>query len=176
MPDPLDTLTVTVQSPDGNIEADVDRRFGVTLRFRRGAYHHYTESMLEHQLGQLSRLVWPAYMRKYRAALDEAGRVTNDWDPKQRAYRAAMMRIEVSAISDGGYVEVSCTGLERWMFRIRPGTLAQLAEDRLAAEIRSAVADAGAQYQDRAVLLKDEYFGYDLPPRVRETIERLAQL
>ncbi|HEY8474017.1 MAG TPA: hypothetical protein VIL37_15460 [Natronosporangium sp.] len=87
-----------------------------------------------------------------------------------------MLRIEVSAGSERGFVDFSCTGLERWTFRIRPGALAQLTEDRLAAEVQSAMAEAGAQYQDQVVLLKDEYFGYDLPPRVREPIERLSQL
>lgn len=175
MPDPLDTLTVTVRSPDGNIEADVDRRFHVTLRPRPGALREYTELTLEHQLGQLSRLAWVAYQREYRAAIEAAGRVVNDWNPKRRAYREAMMRISVSAASDAGYIQASCDGLERWTFQIQAGTLAQLTEDKVVAEIESAVANAGTQFEHETVLLKDEYFRLDVPPQLRAVLDQLWQ-
>lgn len=175
MPDPLDSLSVTVRSPDGNIEAEFDRRFRVTLRFRPGALRQYTEFTLEHQLGQASRLAWVAYQREYRAAIEAAGRVVNDWNPKRRAYREALMKISVSAESDGGYVRVSCDGLERWTFRIQAGTLAQLAEDRVVAEIESAVANAGTEFEHETVLLKDEYFRLDVPPQLRAVLDQLWQ-
>jgi DNA-binding protein YbaB len=173
MPDPLDTLSVTVRSPDSNIEAEFDRRFRVSLRFRPGALQQYSEFTLEHQLVQLSRLAWVAYQREYRAAIEASGRIVNDWDPKRRAYREALMQIETTGTSDGGYVEVTCAGLERWSVRIQPGAISQLPADRLAAEIQSAVANAGAQYEHRAVLLKDEYFRFDLPPHLRSEMDRL---
>jgi hypothetical protein len=173
MSNPLDTLTVTVRSPDANIEAEVDSRYRVKLRFRPGSLRQYSEFTLEHQLGQLSRLVAAAYLRAYRAASEAAGRIANDWDPKRRAYREALTQIEVSAVSDGGHLEVSSVGLERWTCRIQPGALAQLTEDRFAAEADSAVANAVTQYQHRVVLLKDEYFRFDLPPHIRAEMDRL---
>jgi DNA-binding protein YbaB len=173
MPDSLDDLTVTVRSPDSNIEAEFDRRFRLTLRFRPGALQRYSEFTLEHQLSQLSRLAWVEYQRKYRAAVEASGRIVNDWDPKRRAYRDALMQIEAAGVSDGGNVEVSCAGLERWTVRIKPGTLSELPVDRLAAEIQSAVANAGAQFEERAVLLKDDYFPLDLPPHIRAELNRI---
>jgi hypothetical protein len=173
MPDPLDTLTVTVRSPDSNIEAEVDSGYRVKLRFRPGALRDYVEFTLEHQLGQLARLAWVAYQREYRAAVEAAGRVVNDWDPKRRDYREALAQVEVSAVSDGGYVEVGSVGLERWTCRIQPGLLAQISEDRFAAEVESAVANLMTQHQHQVALLKDEYFQFDLPPHIRSEIDRL---
>lgn len=172
MTDPLDSLRVTVVSPDSQIEAEFDRRFRVRLRFRPGALQRYNEFTLEHQLGQLSRLAFVAYQRRYRAAVEESGRVVNDWDPKRRAYREALMQIEATGVSDGGYVEVSCSGVDRWSARLHPGVLAQLPPDRLIAEIESAVAHAGEEYQHRSVLLKDEYFPLDVPPHIRAEMDR----
>jgi hypothetical protein len=173
MPDPLDALTVTVRSPDSLIEAEVDSRYRVKLRFRRGSLRNYVEFTLEHQLSQLSRLAWVAYQREHRAAVEASGRIVNDWDPKRREYREALAQIEVTAISDGGYVEAGSVGLERWTCRIQPGALAQLSEDRFAAEAESAVANLITQYQHRVALLKDEYFQFDLPPHIRSEIDRL---
>jgi hypothetical protein len=175
MADSLDSMAITVRSPDSNIEAEVDIDYQVKLRFRAGSFHQYSEFTLEHQLGQLSRLAWAAYQRDYLAAVEASGRVINDWNPKRRAYREALATIEVNAVSAGGQVEVSSVGLERWTCRIEPGTLARLGEDGFVAEAESAVANLITQYVHRVVLLKDEHFRFDLPPDIRSEADRMRQ-
>lgn len=175
MPDPLDSLVLTVRSPDSNIEAEVDIDYHIELRFRAGSFHHYNEAMLEHQLSQLARLAWVGYQREYLAAVEASGRVINDWNPKRRAYREALANIEVSAASRGGHIEVHSVGLERWSCRIEPGTLARLGQERFVAEAESAVANLVTQYVHRVVLLKDEHFRFDLPPDIRSEADRMKQ-
>jgi hypothetical protein len=164
-------MVVTVTSPDSNIEAEIDSSYKVTLRFRPGSLRQYNEFTLEHQLGQLSRLAWAAYQRAYLTAVEASGQVISDADPKRRAYREALAQVEVSAVSDGGHIEASTVGLERWRCRIEPGTLSRLSEQRFAAEAESVVANLVTQFQHRVVLLKDEHFGYDLPPHIRSRRE-----
>jgi hypothetical protein len=175
MTDPLDSMAVSVRSPDSNIEAEVDLDYRVQLRFRAGSFLRYNEATLEHQLSQLSRLAWAAYQRDYLAAVEASGRVINDWNPKRRAYREALANIKVTAGSNGGQVEVSSVGLERWTCRIEPGTLARLGEVRFVAEAESAVANLITQYVHRVVLLKDEHFRFDLPPDIRSEADRMKQ-
>lgn len=175
MPDPFDSMVVTVRSPDSNIEAEVDIDYRVQLRFRAGSFELYNETMLEHQLSQLSRLAWAAYQREYLAAVQASGRVINDWDPKRRAYREALANIAVTATSSGAHVEVSSVGLERWTCRIEPGTLAQLGQERFVAEAESAVANLVTQYVHRVVLLKDEHFRFDLPPDIRSEADQFRK-
>lgn len=170
MPESFDTTTVTIASPDSNIEVELGGGDRLALGFRPGSYPRYDEATLEHQLAQLGRLAWPAYLREYRRGVERAGRLINDWDPKRRRYRHALREIMATGASSGGNVQVTSTGFEHWRFEIRPGTLAALTEDRFVTEVESAVASLIADYESKVVLLKDDYFGFDLPPAVREAI------
>ncbi|HEY8472444.1 MAG TPA: hypothetical protein VIL37_07380 [Natronosporangium sp.] len=168
----VDSPVITVASPDSNLAVELTRRGGFALRFRPGSYPQYDEATLAHQLAQLGRLARVAYLREYQREVERTGRVINDWDPNRRRYRQALRELAAAGASPSGNVQVTSTGLMEWWFEIQPGTLASFTEPQFVVEVEGAVANVIADHEARAVLLKDEFFGLDLPPSVREAIAR----
>jgi hypothetical protein len=174
MPTPLDATTITVVSPDGNITAEIGNDYRARLGFRAGSLVRYDEPTLERQLGQLARLAWVGYLREQRAIRERDGRVANTWDPKRRRYREALGRVEASGMSTGQWVQAWTTGLEQWTFAIASGAVRNLTEANLVGEVESAVASVIAEYKVQVVLLKDEFFGFDLPPAIRHQLDEIT--
>jgi hypothetical protein len=171
MPGSRDPLAFTVTSPDENLHAEIGSGYRVRLGFLPGTLRLYDEPTLEHQLAQLARLAWAEYLREQRALSDGSGYADDTSDPNRRRYREGLRRIEAAGTSAGEWVEAETVGLERWRFAIAAGATSRLDGDMLAAEIESAVASAVADYELRGVLLKDECFRFDLPPRIRRRFD-----
>lgn len=154
---PLDRVSATTRSPDGQITATLTARDQATLRFQPGAYRRYRESELSHQLSQLATHTWVDYQRSWFAALSEeigetvrsAGRSTS---PKVNGYRAALAEIRARGRSRDGWIEVESTGLVRWQVRVHEGACAELSEEEFIAEAGTALRDVldgyGAQQRD----------------------------
>lgn len=171
MPHPPATATLSIASPDGNLVTAVGGDAPIRLTIRQGAGYRYDEPALEHQLEQLARLARIGLLRTRRADREESSRAVNTADPRRRRYREALRLIEATGESAAGSVVVSTTGYEHWTFSIVRGTMRRLSEEELTAEVESAVAGAISGYERQAVLLKDECFGFDLPPAVRRRLD-----
>lgn len=143
MADRLDSLVITATSPDERFQAVYSEKDGLELRFRDGAYRHYTERGLERQLGQVANRLWTGYERGYYAALSDAlgepaERPRTFADAGQRRFTAERDETLIEGMSTGGYVYVCHTGCRNWCVVIRDGALAALDETGFSAEADSA--------------------------------------
>lgn len=161
--DRLDKMITEVSSPDQQMSATISERDRVELRMRPGAYQRYDERGLAHQLGRLASLAWVEYRRGYLRVVSEAtgqpaGDNQTEHDSRRREFQRA--RAEVSAVgaSPSGHIRVVSQGLVHWQVTIRDGALRQLDEERLLAEISTAVQALLTDYYLKMVRLKDEFF------------------
>ncbi|HZE40433.1 MAG TPA: hypothetical protein VE172_16650 [Stackebrandtia sp.] len=173
----LDVLRVEVTSPDNQIKAKISGEADdVALAMRPGAYKRYDEATLEHQLSRLCTLGWTGVRRGYFQALATVYSVTegeaekmekNPPDVRDRDYNKEISEIVAEGRSKGGVVRGRAKGMAFWKVQIRPGTLEKLDEEEFIAECLSALRDVQLDSKRQEILLKDKYFGLNVPMILR---------
>jgi hypothetical protein len=140
------SLRVRVESPDGNIEAELHDQVRVDLTFRPRRYPQYSGFSLETQLAGTGRLLVAARTRAYFAALSEAAgyrieREERPVGPRDVAFAEARDALVASGASPDDRIRIAVRGMRDWSVEIAPGALRRLDEAEFADRVRSAVAD-----------------------------------
>lgn len=159
----LDAMTVTAQSPDGNITAVLSHRDQVEFAFIEEMFDGYDAAGLSGQLSALLRLLEVGRLRGWRMVRAESGikpvdRSVAHWDPRRRRYQAAVAEIEAVGMSDSEAVTVSALGFRGFDVTIDPAGFHDLAEPEFVCELSDAVADFVADYREQIRELKAEHF------------------
>lgn len=164
----LDGITVTVTSPDGNIECDLTDGRNVVVGFAPGSYRRYQEAELARQLGRVLSSLWVAHRRAHLTVLNESSGCAvrgsgSRIDRSSREFTEARETVRAAGRSESGRIVMSSTGLTRWEVRIRPDTVRQVNEEvflndlwtgflavmsdyrRQLAEVRRQIFDAASQ-------------------------------
>ncbi|ADD41850.1 hypothetical protein [Stackebrandtia nassauensis] len=175
--DELAKLVVEVTSPDGNIKAKLVAGEQLTVAFRPGTYARYDERGLEHQLSRLAMLAWTGYRRGFFEAKGRAEDISakdaekehlNHWDANTRRYNEEMAQIVARGKSSGNVIRAQAKGLAFWKVEIRDGTLASMDEATFCAECVSVLAAVQRDSKNQEILLKDFYFGLNIPKSWRK--------
>ena len=169
----LRAMTVTVESPDGNIWARVHDYTQVLLGFHPWTFDRYDESTLAYQLSRLGILTWVAWSRErtelYRRSLnlstEEAQRAEQTDDPHRRRYQAELEAIEAHGVSAHGTLRVHTVGMLQWQVDIEPGALRRLGEQPFLGEIHSAFEALMRDRERKIITLKGDYFDLGVPRR-----------
>lgn len=177
--DRLSSLKVNVTSPDGQLKARLVGGNDLTLAFRPGTYRHYNERDLEHQLERLAVLTWVGYRRGYFEAMAETSGQTVDevqkphWDAKYRRYYEAVAEMVAKGESPSGAIKARSKGFAFWKVRIEDGTIEAFDENRFLSEAVATFRQVRVNGEHQRTFLKDEFFGLNLPPEVREHRNRM---
>lgn len=175
----LEDLSVTVSSPDGNIEARVRGGQARSLRFREGAYPRYTEAALAHQLARTATLLFVGHDRGVQEVMDKAGlhrprRPSAAIDEAQRRYLAALPEIYATGVGPRELVRLDATGLMHWRCEIAQGTLRFLSEPEFIAEVMGAGQALLRHHRYETALLRNEHFGSGLAEATRDRMRQRA--
>lgn len=179
--DYLDTMVVTVTSPDGNIRARVHDYTEVDVEIRPGSFGKYDEDGLAAQLTRLGLTTWVAYHRGRTAAYQKTEGLTDaelaeaerpSEDPQRRAYEKELNAIEGLGVSPGRTITIRTKGMMSWKVEVLPGTIAK-GERAFLAEIHGAIVDLLADRRHQIIALKSRYFDLGIP---RKWVELLHDL
>ncbi|GAA4919750.1 hypothetical protein LX16_4310 [Stackebrandtia albiflava] len=169
----LNSLKVTVTSPDNQIKAHLVAGEQLTLAFRPNTYERYDEDRLSDQLAKLATLAWVGYRRGWKQAkADTRGVPVSEveeqhWDARYRRYDEDIANLVAQGSSRSGLIQLRSKGLAYWKVRIAPGTLRQLDEPAFVRETVGAFAALQRDSKMKTTVLKDRHFGLNLPPEVR---------
>jgi hypothetical protein len=164
----LVALSITVSSPDGNLEASVQGREPGSLSFRPGAYERYTEAELAHQLARTATLLFVRHDQGVQKVMTYSGlhrprRPAEAVDEAGRRYLEKLPTIHASGTGPQQLVRFETTGLMDWRCEIAEGTLRYLAKPEFIGEAMAAVRQLLREHQHRTALLRNEYYGSGLP-------------
>ncbi|MGH3623086.1 MAG: hypothetical protein ACRDQ5_15040 [Sciscionella sp.] len=137
--DRLDSIHVRVRVPGTEIEAELRNRTDVTISFGESVYEFLTERFLERYLASLARLLYAAWLREYRAAIDDSALDVAPHDQRDYEFLDARSEIESSGASSDGRITFSAVGMQDISVEIIPGTLREMTEDQFAARTKEAV-------------------------------------
>jgi hypothetical protein len=170
-------LTVTVSSPDGNIEAQVIGGQPRSLTFRAGAYQRYTEPTVAHQLARIATLLFVGRDREVQQVMEDAGlhrprHPSEAADEAQRRYLSELPRVYATGQGPRGLVRLEATGLMQWRCDVTEGTVRHLSEFEFVAEVMGAARDLLQNHRYETALLRNEHFGSG---RAEATQERMRQ-
>jgi hypothetical protein len=167
--DQFSRMTVTATSPDGQISAEVSWEGRVlSLKFRPGAYHRYTEVTVAHQLAQTATLLWTRQRRYYREIIDATFENpihddAPDIDPRQRTYLDRLGKIIAEGASRDNSVRIRTEGMTRWEFTVAEGALRKLPEPEFVTQTSDAVAALLTHHRSQMLLLRDDVYGVVFP-------------
>ncbi|HWS31395.1 MAG TPA: hypothetical protein VN408_01485 [Actinoplanes sp.] len=150
----LARMQFSVSVAGGAVTGHLHDHDQVVLTFRPGYYDRVDESVLEHHLVSLARMMRAEYVRRYYAALSTAfGRtVTKDPPPigrREKEYAALRQEFVAEGRSADGRITIEVRGMESWRIRITPGTLGVLTEADFAEQFRTAA----------TLLIRDQFAG-----------------
>jgi hypothetical protein len=173
----LEDLSVTVSSPDGNIEAQVRGAQARSLLFREGAYQRYSEAELAHQLARTATLLFVGRDRTVQEIMEKAGlhrprRPSEAVDEAQRRYLIELPQIHATGVGPRELVRLEATGLMHWHCEIAQGTLRYLSESEFLAEVMGAGQALLRNHRYETALLRNEHFGSGLAEATRERMRR----
>lgn len=174
----LQAMTVTVESPDGNIWANIHDYTQLRVGFHPWTFERYDEPSLAYQLSRLGVLTWAAWSRErtelHRRSLnlstEEAQHLRSADDPHRRRYEADLNAVEADAVSTRGTLRVHTVGMMQWHVDIDPGALSRLGEHLFLDEIRSAFDALMRDRQTKIIVLKGDYFDLGVPRRWLELL------
>jgi hypothetical protein len=178
--DRLAALSVGVSSPDGSIQAAARAGEFAGITFSPEAYVRYTEADLAHQLARTATLLYIGHERAVQQAMEEVGlrRVTEPAqarDEPQRRFLEAVQKIFVIGSGSRELVSLETTGMVSWQCRIAAGTLQQLAEWELVAEVTEAARAVLRGSSLEKAFLKNEFFGTRNPQAGAARGRKLAE-
>jgi hypothetical protein len=175
--DRLESLTVTVSSPDGNIEAQVIGGQPRSLTFRADAYQQYTEPTLAHQLARIATLLFVGRDREVRQIIEDAGlhrvrQPSEAADEAQRRYLEEIRQIHAIGMGPRELVRFEATGMLDWRCDIADGTLRYLSEPEFIGEVMGAAQALLQHHRYETALLRNEHFGSGRAEATRERMRR----
>jgi hypothetical protein len=178
--DQLEDLSVTVSSPDGNIEARVTGGQARSLGFREGAYQRYSESELAHQLARTATLLFVGHDRGVQKIMEDAGLhrprgPAQAIDDAQRRYLAELPNIYATGLGPRELVRFEATGLVQWRCDIAEGAIRYLSEHEFIAEVIGAAQDLLRDHRYETALLRNEHFGSAWSEVTRERVHQRAE-
>lgn len=160
--DRLDDVRVEASSPDGQIAGILRPPAELSIAFSYNRYHRYTEADLERQLSRLVYQLWTDYRAARPSAVAEAtGRPAIEdkaQDPDSRRYRAERDKATYEGMSKARNVFVRSTGLRKWRFVLREGTLAAMGEAAFTADVASAYYVLMRDFRQKQYRLRDKHF------------------
>lgn len=164
----LNGITISVTSPDGNVECELGDGRDVVMGFAAGSYRRYTETELARQLAGVLTSLWAGHRHAHLAILEESSgcEVRGDGsriDPKNRAFTEARRTARAKGRSTSGRISVSTTGLTAWQVNIQPGTVREMDEDTFLNDLWSACLAVIADHRRRLTELRRDVF--DTPPQ-----------
>lgn len=178
--DQLEDLSVTVSSPDGNIEAQVTGGQARSLRFREGAYQRYTEAELAHQLARTATLLFVGHDRGVQKIVEDAG-LHRPRGPEQaidethRRYLAELPNIYATGLGPREMVRFEATGLVQWRCDIAQGTIRYLSEPEFIAEVIGAAQALLRDHRYETGLLRNEHYGSSWAEATKERVRQRAE-
>jgi hypothetical protein len=137
--DRLDGIRVRVRVPGSEIEAELRNRTDVTISFGESVYEFLDERGLERSLASLARLLYAAWLREYRAAIDDSALDVTPHDQRDYDFLDARSEIAAGGASNDGRIRFSAVGMQDITVEIVPGTVRELTEDQFAARTKEAV-------------------------------------
>jgi hypothetical protein len=137
--DRLDDIRVRVRVPGTEIEAELRDRTNVTISFGESVYEFLDERGLERSLAGLARLLYAAWLRQYRAAIEESTLDITPHDQRDYDFLDARSEIGSSGASGDGRIRFSAVGMQDITVEIVPGTVRELTEDQFARQTKEAV-------------------------------------
>ena len=168
----LSRMTIRVLSPDCRMKATLHPARQLDFKFVPDAFSQYRqnpEPVLERQLVAVATRLWTGYQRGFTTLLSEAPgeppappRSTTaaaDLEPDRRRFRDSCARIVGLGEGLGGLIKVTTTGLVRWDFSIRRGTLDRTNESTFRRELLAAAQPALDGYFKQVRELKDTMYG-----------------
>ncbi|WP_199512223.1 hypothetical protein [Nucisporomicrobium flavum] len=164
--DRVDSMRVSVSTPDGGLTAELRDRDQLSLTFRDGLYQLLDDADLGRRLAVLAQLLWVARTREYWRIY---GDVTGDYSTgedkpiseRDIAWKTERDNLEVTGSSADGRVTVRCVGMRQWQVTVRPGTVRALDEHQFSIAAGEA---AGALIRDQfaaLAALSNKYYGED---------------
>lgn len=165
----LSLVDVEAQSPDRGLTASVRGRGDVRVSFGFDAYRMYTAVRLTRQLEALATLLWARYRRRYLEVVAEWTGLDEDAeaDEADLEFERRLAGLEVTGMSDGGWVSLRSRGLVSWQVTFRGEPVRSLSEQEFLAELDGAVAAVLADHRHQVVLLTDEIYDIGLPRSMR---------
>ncbi|MGH3728102.1 MAG: hypothetical protein ACRDTU_05035 [Micromonosporaceae bacterium] len=126
----LDGITITVKSPDGNLECELGDGRNVVMGFASGTYRRYPEAELSSVLTSL----WAGHREAHLAMLrEESGCYVRGQgsrvDGSSSRFTDARAEVRAEGRSPSGRVLVATTGLSTWQVRIKEDTVRLVDED-----------------------------------------------
>jgi len=140
---PINSLDVTVATPDEKAYGRVRGRREVSVWFAPGYYDAATESDLQRQLTRLGRLLFAARMREYYRLRSLAFRrtVTKESPPatdRDREFVGRRDELVAEGSSPDGQIRVSAVGMQNWTVSIEPGLSRTRDEQSFLADLATA--------------------------------------
>ena len=162
--DGLNTVTVTVTSPDGFVKAQVKAKQPKHLLFRPGSFDAYERIGLEHQLGRLAGLCFVGYQRAVREITDTAGlRVPLDpkhaRTPEQRGYLEELATLTVIGPKKDRPIVFGINGPTAWRCRIAPNILQEYPEPEFVTACLTAAEEFMTRFEFEKMVLRNKHFG-----------------
>lgn len=155
----LDSIHLRVRVPGTDISAELRNRTDVSVSFGPDVYPWLNERYLERYLATGARLLYTAWVREYRAALNDsfldASYASEQHD---RDFLAARDAIEVQGTSSDQRIAVSAVGMQDIRVRIADGTIRALNEQEFVASAKEAVDALLQDYLAKVRELKIRFF------------------
>jgi hypothetical protein len=156
--DRLDSIHVRVRAPGTEIEAELRNGTDITISFGESVYEFLNESGLERHLAGLARLLYAAWLREYRAAIDDSALDIAPEDERDHAFLSERSQIESSGASSDGRITFFAVGMQDISVRIVPGTVWKLTEDQFATRTKEAVTILVQDYRAKVRQLKIRHY------------------
>lgn len=139
----LDAMTIRAVSPDGNIQARLQKRNRVEMVFRSDAYAEYDEETLTVQMQLVAERLTAGCREGERTAIRQAtGRDVDDkphWDARQRRYHAERDKLFVEGYSPDGHLRLASVGMREWGVWMTRGAIRELSEEQFVAQTQAAL-------------------------------------
>lgn len=137
--DRLNSIRVRVRVPGTEIEAELRNRTDVTISFGESVYEFLDERGLKRSLASLARLLYAAWLREYRSAIEDSALDVAPHDQRDYDFLDARSAIESSGASGDGRIKFSAVGMQDLTVEIVPGTVRELTENQFAVRTKEAV-------------------------------------
>jgi hypothetical protein len=128
-----------VRVPGTEIEAELRNRTDVTISFGESVYEFLDERGLKRSFASLARLLYAAWLREYRAAIEDSALDVAPHDQRDYDFLDARSAIESSGASGDGRISFSAVGMQDITVEIVPGTVRELTENQFAVRTKEAV-------------------------------------
>lgn len=156
--DRLDSIHVRVRAPGTEIEAELRNGTDISISFGESVYEFLNEATLERSLASVARLLYAAWLREYRAAIDDSALDITPHDERDHEFLRERSLIESTGESNDGRVVFSAVGMQDIAVRIVPGTVWKLTEEQFVARTKEAVTLLVQDYRAKVRELKIRYY------------------